>query len=79
MIAIVTHDGWGLALMPDATRVYHYLGDKLTREDLVGQRCEAVLNERGKCCCSRLGTMLVRFEGDVYAVVLRRRLRKVST
>lgn len=59
------------------SREYRYLGDTLTDRRLVGQRCEAVLDRRGKCICSRLGTMLVRF-GDEVVNVLRRRLRKMS-
>ncbi len=60
-------------------RWYVYLGDRLTREDLRGARCRAVLRADGKCICSRhSGTMLVEFESGERSNVLRRRLRKVE-
>jgi hypothetical protein len=60
-------------------RRYVYLGDGLTREDLRGARCRAVLDERGKCICSRhTGTMLVVLDSGERSNVLRRQLRKME-
>ncbi len=60
------------------TRRYVYLGDRLTRPDLVGARCVAVLRADGRCYCGRNGTMLVETESGERVNVLRRRLRKVQ-
>jgi hypothetical protein len=60
-------------------RRYTYLGDRLTREDLRGARCKAVLRPDGKCVCSRwTATMLVEFESGERSNVLRRKLRKIE-
>jgi len=58
-------------------RAYFYLGDRLTDPALRGARCIAVLRPDGKCIRGRLGTMLVKFDGEsAPRVVLARRLRK---
>jgi hypothetical protein len=54
---------------------YTYLGDKHTAEQLRGMQCDPVKNERDKCICSRLGTMLVVDAIGQKHIVLRRRLR----
>lgn len=60
------------------TRRYVYRGDRITRPDLRGAACSAVLDARGKCIRGRNANMLVRFDsGDVH-VVLARQLRKES-
>lgn len=58
-------------------RRYTYRGDRVTREDLRGATCAAVLDSRGKCVRGRNANMLVRFDasGEVQ-VVLGRQLRK---
>jgi DNA-binding transcriptional ArsR family regulator len=54
-------------------QTYRYLGDRLTRPELRGAVCTAVLDARGKCIRGRNGNMLVSF-GGVRAVVLGRLL-----
>ena len=56
---------------------YIYLGDKLTDPCLIGKKCAAVLNSKGKCIRSRLSTMLVDFGSEKH-IVLARRLRKIK-
>lgn len=56
---------------------YRYLGDRLTRPELCGRPCVAVLDARGKCIRSSRSTMLVEFDG-VRHVVLARQLRRHS-
>jgi hypothetical protein len=56
-------------------REYVYLGDRLTDPRLAGQRCEAVLNSRGKCMTGGSKMLAVFANGEV-VIVLRRRLRK---
>lgn len=58
------------------TYIYH--GDRFTDPAMKGKFCTAVRRENGKCYRSRLGTMLVEFEG-VKHIVLARRLRKVKS
>lgn len=53
---------------------YIYLGDRLTRAELKGARCRAVLRLDGKCIRGR-GNMLVEFGSGLRCVVLARRLR----
>lgn len=55
---------------------YIYHGDRFTSPELKGKTCTAVRRKDGKCYRSRLGTMLVEFEG-VKHIVLARRLRKI--
>jgi hypothetical protein len=59
-------------------RQYTYRGDHLTRPELRGARCSAVLRADGRCVCSRLGTMLVRMESGEVVNVLRRCLRTMK-
>lgn len=54
---------------------YIYLGDKFTRDDLVGASCDPVRRADGKCIVGRNAVQLVRFETGEEHVVLRRRLR----
>jgi hypothetical protein len=54
---------------------YVYLGDRFTREDLVGAGCDPVRRADGKCIVGRNAVQLVDFEGGERHVVLRRRLR----
>lgn len=54
---------------------YTYLGDRLTRSELRGRSCVAVLDARGKCIRSTRSTMLVDFEEERH-VVLARQLRR---
>ena len=55
---------------------YVFLGDRLTDPVLVGQACDPVRREDGKCIVSvRMATALVRFADGVERVVPRRRLR----
>ena len=61
-----------------STRTYKYLGDRLTDPRRKGARCEAVLDERGKCVRGRNGNMLVRFECGTEVIVLGRLLRKTE-
>ena len=63
---------------PLGSQAYVYLGDKLTRADLRGQRCRAVLRADGKCIRSRLGTMAVEFASGERSNVIGRQLRKVG-
>lgn len=58
---------------------YIYLGDRLTAEELKGQRCQAVRRPDGRCIRSRVGTMLVQFDSGAVVVVLARRLRKLAS
>lgn len=60
------------------TRRYVYRGDRATRPDLRGARCEAVTDARGKCLRGRNANMLVRFDGGEVHVVLARQLRKAA-
>ena len=55
---------------------YKYLGDKMTRQELKGARCEAVKRKDGKCIRGRNSNMLVQFASGEKAVVLARLLRK---
>jgi len=55
---------------------YIYLGDRFTDPLLKGKTCCAVRRGNGKCIRSRLGTMLVSFNGIIHNV-LARRLRKI--
>lgn len=54
---------------------YIYLGDKLTDPSLKNKECNAILRPDGKCIRSRMGSMLVDFNGVTH-VILARRLRK---
>jgi hypothetical protein len=55
---------------------YIYLGDRLTDPTLIGQECDAVRRDDGKCIVSqRMATQLVVFADGLPRVVLRRRLR----
>jgi len=56
---------------------YIYLGDRFTDPALKGRMCCAVRRDNGKCMRSRLGTMLVSFDGIIHNV-LARRLRKIK-
>ncbi len=56
---------------------YVYLGDRLTRADLVGQLCDPLLRADGKCVVGK-SKQLVRFASGEAVVVLRRRLRLVK-
>jgi hypothetical protein len=58
-------------------REYKYLGDKLTRLELKGVACCAVLRSDGKCIRGKNGTMLVSF-GSEKAIVIARLLRKIK-
>lgn len=58
---------------------YIYLGDKLTRPDLVGMRCDPVKRTDGKCIVNReLATALVVDGSGRKYVVKRRRLRLLT-
>jgi hypothetical protein len=58
---------------------YVYLGDALTEASLVGQPCDPVRREDGKCIVStRMATALVVFGDGRHRVVKRRRLRVAS-
>lgn len=57
---------------------YNYLGDKLTDARYKNKQCRAVRRENGKCIRSRMGTMLVEFDGGLKVNVLARRLRKIN-
>jgi hypothetical protein len=58
---------------------YRYLGDKLTRPDLKGQRCEWLERSDGKKLVGiKPRNALVRFENGEVCVVLARRLRKIK-
>lgn len=59
-------------------RWYVYLGDRLTRPELRGVRCRAVLRPDGRCIRSRLGTMLVELESGERHNVIGKRLRRVE-
>ncbi|PJJ59277.1 hypothetical protein [Hymenobacter chitinivorans] len=68
-----------LPAAPTTFPTYRYLGDRLARftgSPLVGQRCHALRDARGKCIRGRNGSMLVTFETGP-AVVLARQLRKL--
>lgn len=53
---------------------YVYLGDRLTRRELVGARCDPVRRPDGRCIV--MGSkMAVVFEDGTEVIVLRRRLR----
>lgn len=56
---------------------YTYLGDAMTDPALIGAACDPVFRDDGKCIVSqRMATQLVRFAGeDFNRVVKRRRLR----
>jgi hypothetical protein len=55
---------------------YVYLGDRMTREDLVGAGCDPVRRPSdGKCIVGRNAVQLVDFANGERHVVLRRRLR----
>ena len=57
---------------------YLYLGDATTDPALVGQPCEPVRREDGRCIVStRMATALVVFADGTHRVVKRRRLRVV--
>lgn len=53
---------------------YVYLGDRFTREDLIGRTCDPVRRPDGKCIVGA-SKALVRFEGGEEHVVNRRMLR----
>ena len=55
---------------------YTYLGDKLTRPELIGMQCDPIRRADGKCVISmRMATALVVDMNGQRHVVLRRRLR----
>lgn len=55
---------------------YTYLGDKLTRPELIGIQCDPVRRPDGKCVvCVSMATALVVDANGQRHVVLRRRLR----
>lgn len=55
---------------------YVYLGDRLTRPELVGQPCDPVRRADGRAIVSvKMATALVVFAGGERHVVKRRRLR----
>jgi len=55
---------------------YVYLGDRLTREELKGIRCDPVRRDDGRCVVSRrMAAALVVDEQGERHVVARRRLR----
>ena len=56
---------------------YVYLGDRFTDNSLQNKECNAVRRLDGKCIRSKMGTMLVSFDG-VKHIVLARRLRKIT-
>lgn len=55
---------------------YRYVGDRWTRPELRGARCEAVRRPDGKCIRGKNGSMLVLFDTGAH-VVIGRLLRKV--
>lgn len=55
---------------------YVYLGDRMTRPELVGAACDPVLRPDGKCIVGG-SKQLVRFADGLEVIVLRRRLRVV--
>jgi hypothetical protein len=57
---------------------YTYRGDRFTRPELRGMRCQAVRRADGKCTRGRNGNMLVQFDGGERHVVLARQLRKTT-
>ena len=57
---------------------YVYLGDAMTREDLVGQACDPVRRAKDGKCVVGGSKQLVRFASGETHVVLRRRLRVVT-
>ena len=55
---------------------YTYIGDRLTRSDLIGLQCDPVKDARDKCIVSqKMASALVVDAGGNKYVVLRRRLR----
>lgn len=55
---------------------YTYLGDKLTRDELLGMQCDPVRRPDGKCIVSmKMATALVVDNNGKRHVILRRRLR----
>lgn len=56
---------------------YIYLGDRFTDIRYKNKECTAVRRDNGKCIRSRMGTMLVKFDG-ITVNVLARRLRKIK-
>lgn len=55
---------------------YTYLGDKLTRADLVGLQCDPVRRPDGRCVVNvKMATALVIDATGQKHIVLRRRLR----
>lgn len=55
---------------------YTYVGDKLTRPDMIGMQCDPVRRPDGKCVINiKMATALVVDEHGAKYVVLRRRLR----
>jgi len=55
---------------------YTYLGDRLTRPDLIGMQCNPVRSTYGKCVVSiKMATALVEDSQGCRHVVARRRLR----
>ena len=55
---------------------YTYLGDKMTRPDLVGVQCDPKRRPDGKCVVSvPMATAMVTLEDGTEHIVLRRRLR----
>jgi hypothetical protein len=55
---------------------YTYLGDPLTRPELVGGQCDPIRRPDGRCVVSvRMATAAVRFANGQLHVVKRRRLR----
>ncbi len=55
---------------------YLYLGDRWTREECRGRRCNPVRRADGRCIVSaRRASALVEFDDGVRHVVARRRLR----
>lgn len=58
---------------------YVYLGDLMTDPQLVGQSCDPVLRDDGKCIVStKFASALVVFADGATRVVKRRRLRVVN-
>lgn len=58
--------------------VYKYLGDRMTRGELRGAVCRAIMNPVGKCIRGKNSNMLVLFESGITCVVLARLLRKLK-
>lgn len=55
---------------------YTYLGNKLTRDDMVGMQCDPVRRADGRCIVNvKMAIALVSDENGKKHVVLRRRLR----